>query len=47
MESVIRRFKVYYDCLWKNLKRYMKEDLGIAEVSTLMKAGFIIKSSWD
>ncbi len=30
-ESVIQRFKVCYDCLWKVLKRYLTEELGIAE----------------
>ena len=31
-ESVIQRFETCYDCLWKVLKRYLIEDLGIAEV---------------
>ncbi len=30
-ESVIQRFETCYDCLWKVLKRYLIEDLGIAE----------------
>ena len=30
-ESVIQRFETCYDCLWKVLKRYMEEGLGIAE----------------
>ena len=30
-ESVIRRFKTCYDCLWKVLKRYLTEALGVAE----------------
>ena len=30
-ESVIQRFEICYDCLWKVLKRYMTEELGIAE----------------
>lgn len=30
-ESVIQRFKTCYDCLWKVLKRYLNEELGIAE----------------
>ncbi len=29
-ESVIRRFEACYDCLWKILKRYLTEELGIA-----------------
>ena len=31
-ESVIQRFETCYDCLWKVLKRYLIEGLGIAEV---------------
>ncbi|AEF84992.1 nucleotidyltransferase substrate binding-like protein [Treponema primitia ZAS-2] len=31
-ESVIQRFEVCYDCLWKLLKRYLGEQLGIAEL---------------
>ena len=30
-ESVIRRFKTCYDCLWKVLKRYLIEVLGVAD----------------
>ena len=30
-ESVIQRFETCYDCLWKVLKRYLNEELGIAE----------------
>ena len=30
-ESVIQRFETCYDCLWKVLKRYLMEELGIAE----------------
>lgn len=30
-ESVIRRFGTCYDCLWKVLKRYLIEVLGIAD----------------
>ena len=30
-ESVIQRFETCYDCLWKVLKRYMIEELGIAD----------------
>ena len=30
-ESVIQRFETCYDCLWKMLKRYLNEELGIAE----------------
>ncbi len=31
-ESVIQRFEICYDCLWKVLKRYLHDELGIAEV---------------
>ena len=30
-ESVIQRFETCYDCLWKVLKRYLTEDLGIPD----------------
>ncbi len=29
-ESVIQRFETCYDCLWKVLKRYLIEELGVA-----------------
>ncbi len=29
-ESVIQRFETCYDCLWKVLKRYLVEHLGVA-----------------
>ena len=31
-ESVIQRFETTYDTLWKNLKRYLIDELGLAEV---------------
>jgi nucleotidyltransferase substrate binding protein (TIGR01987 family) len=31
-ESVIQRFETCYDTLWKVLKRYLNEDLGVPEV---------------
>ena len=31
-ESVIQRFETCYECLWKVLKRYLIEELGIADV---------------
>ena len=31
-ESVIQRFETCYDALWKVLRRYLVEELGIAEV---------------
>ena len=30
-ESVIQRFETCYDCLWKVLKRYLNEELGVAD----------------
>ena len=30
-ESVIQRFETCYDCLWKVLKRYLVEELGVAD----------------
>jgi len=31
-ESIIQRFETCYDCMWKVLKRYLAEELGIPEV---------------
>lgn len=31
-ESVIQRFETCWDCLWKVLKRYLQEEIGLAEV---------------
>lgn len=31
-ESVIQRFETCYDTLWKDLKRYLGEELGLAEL---------------
>lgn len=31
-ESVIQRFEVCYDCLWKVLKRYLTEEMGMADL---------------
>ena len=31
-ESVIQRFEICYDTLWKDLKRYLIEEIGLAEV---------------
>ena len=30
-ESVIQRFEICYDCLWKVLKRYLTDELGVAD----------------
>ncbi len=29
-ESVIKRFETCYDCLWKVLRRYLAEELGVS-----------------
>ena len=39
-ESVIQRFETCYDCLWKVLKRYLVEELGIPEVPNSPKPIF-------
>ncbi len=39
-ESVIQRFETCYDCLWKVLKRYLGEELGIPEVPNSPKPIF-------
>ena len=36
-ESVIQRFETCYDTLWKDLKRYLIEEIGLAEVSSSPK----------
>jgi len=39
-ESVIQRFETCYDCLWKVLKRYLIEELGLPEVPNSPKPIF-------
>ncbi|HEB77007.1 MAG TPA: nucleotidyltransferase [Methylothermaceae bacterium] len=39
-ESVIQRFETCYDCLWKVLKRYLVEELGLPEVPNSPKPVF-------
>ena len=46
-ESVIQRFETCYDCLWKVLKRYLIEKLGLAEVSNSPKPVFRLASEND
>ena len=41
-ESVIQRFETCYDCLWKVLKRYLTEELGVAETPNSPKPIFRI-----
>lgn len=36
-ESVIQRFETCYDTLWKHLKRYLTEELGLPEVPSSPK----------
>lgn len=39
-ESVIQRFEICYDCLWKVLKRYLIEELGLADTPNSPKPVF-------
>lgn len=39
-ESVIQRFETCYDCLWKVLKRYLIEELGIVDAPNSPKPIF-------
>ena len=39
-ESVIQRFEICYDCLWKVLKQYIKETEGITESLDSPKKAF-------
>lgn len=39
-ESVIQRFETCYDCLWKVLKRYLTERLGVADAPNSPKPIF-------
>ena len=41
-ESVIQRFEICYDYLWKVLKRYLRESLGIPELPNSPKPLFRI-----
>ncbi|WP_446831661.1 nucleotidyltransferase substrate binding protein [Candidatus Foliamicus sp.] len=41
-ESVIQRFETCYDCLWKVLKRYLIENLGVADAPNSPKPTFRI-----
>lgn len=41
-ESVIQRFETCYDTLWKVLKRYLSEDLGVPEMPNSPKPIFRI-----
>ena len=39
-ESVVRRFKICYDCLWKVLRRHLVHQLGLADVPNRPKPIF-------
>lgn len=39
-ESVIQRFETCYDCLWKVLKRYLTEELGLPDIPNSPKRVF-------
>ena len=41
-ESVVQRFELCYDCLWKALKRYMAEVLGLPDLPNSPKPLFRI-----
>jgi nucleotidyltransferase substrate binding protein (TIGR01987 family) len=41
-ESVIQRFEVCYDCMWKVLKRYLAEELRVADMPNSPKPIFRI-----
>ena len=46
-ESVIQRFETCYDCLWKVLKRYLIEELGVADTRNSPKPIFRIADDND
>ncbi len=43
-ESVIKRFETCYDSMWKALKRYLMEELGVADVPNSPKPIFRLAS---
>ena len=43
-ESVIQRFEICYDCLWKVLKRYLIEELGLADAPNSPRPVFKLAS---
>ena len=46
-ESVIQRLEIYYDCLWKVLKRYLIHGLGIADAPNSPKPIFRLGNEND
>ena len=43
-ESVIQRFEICYDCIWKILKRHLNEKLGLPDVPNSPKPIFRISA---
>lgn len=43
-ESVIHRFETCYDCMWKALRRYLIEELGVPDVPNSPKPIFRLAS---
>lgn len=41
-ESVIQRFETCYNCVWKHLKRYLNESLGLPDIPNSPKPIFRI-----
>lgn len=46
-ESVVQRFEVCYDCMWKVLKRYLVEELGLPDVPNSPKPVFRLATEND
>ena len=46
-KSVVRRFKACYDTLWKSLRKYLKEELGVSEVRNSPKPTFRVADGND
>jgi nucleotidyltransferase substrate binding protein (TIGR01987 family) len=46
-ESVIQRFETCYDTLWKDLKRYLIEELGLVEIPNSPKPIFKLAGEND
>jgi len=46
-ESVIQRFETCYDTLWKVLKRYLSEEIGIVDVPNSPKAVIKVAGQHD
>lgn len=46
-ESVIQRFETCYDTLWKHLKRYLIEEIGLADLPNSPKPTFKVAGQND